>query len=121
MPRWKGQEHDIKYRREEYPCAAQRKSGRVADNGEGLFTIKRRLMKQIIPLSAIAGLAELALVGCNQSSPGSSTETRSPDSNMNHANGMMGGTTNVPATNSMSSMNMPANTKTSGAANDATR
>ena len=40
---------------------------------------------------------------------------------MNHTNGMMGGTTNMPATNSVPNMNMPASTKTTGAANDPTR
>jgi hypothetical protein len=78
-------------------------------------------MKSIIPLSAITGLAALALVGCSQSSPSNSTETPSPNSSMNHTNGMMGGTTNMSATNSMPNMNMPASTKTTGAANDATR
>lgn len=89
-------------------------------------------MKPIIPLSAITILAALALVGCNQNSPSNSTETPSPNSSMSHTNGMMGGTTNMqatnsmpnmsmPATNSMPNMNMPANTKTPGAANDATR
>jgi hypothetical protein len=40
---------------------------------------------------------------------------------MSDANGMMGGTTNMTATNSMPNMNMPATNHTSGAANDATR
>lgn len=78
-------------------------------------------MKSIIPRLAIPVLAALALVGCNQNSPSNSTETPSPNSSMNHANGMVGGTTNMPATNSMQNMNMPASTKTTGAANDATR
>ena len=78
-------------------------------------------MKSIIPRLAIPVLAALALVGCNQNSPSKSTETPSPHSSMNHANGMMGGTSNMPATNSMPNMNMPASTKTTGAANDATR
>jgi len=57
----------------------------------------------------------------NQNSPSNSTETPSPNSSMNHTNGMMGGTTNMPATNSVPNMNMPASTKTTGAANDPTR
>ena len=78
-------------------------------------------MKSIIPLSAITVLAALALVGCNQNSPSNSTETPSPNSSMSHDNGMMGGTTNMPATNNMPNMNMSATNKTTGAANDATR
>ena len=78
-------------------------------------------MKSIIPRSAIAFLAALAMVGCNQSSPSNSTETPSPNSSMSHTNGMMGGTTNMSATNRMPNMNMPARTNTMGAANDATR
>jgi hypothetical protein len=67
-------------------------------------------MKSIIPLSAIIVLATLALVGCNQNSPGNSPVTPSADSRMSDTNNMMGGATN-----------MPANTATTGAANDATR
>jgi hypothetical protein len=80
-------------------------------------------MKSIIPLSAISVLAALALVGCNQSSPSNSTEARPPNSSMSHDNGMTGGTNNMMATNSMPHMNtnLPASTKTTGAANDATR
>lgn len=73
------------------------------------------LMKSCIPRSAIAVLAALALMGCNQNSPSNSIETQPPNSSMSHTNGMMGGT-NMPATN-----NMPASTKATGAANDATR
>jgi ABC-type oligopeptide transport system substrate-binding subunit len=75
-------------------------------------------MKSFIRLSAITILAALALVGCNQSN---STETPSSNSKMNDANGMMSGSTNMTGTNSMPNMNMPANTNTTGAANDATR
>ncbi len=75
-------------------------------------------MKSIIPLSAITALAALALVGCNQSN---STETPSSYSRMSDANGMMGGTTNMTATNSMPNMDMSGSNKTTGAANDATR
>jgi hypothetical protein len=75
-------------------------------------------MKSIIALSAITALTALALVGCNQSN---STETPSSNSRMSDANSMMGGTTNMTATNSMPNMDMPATNKTTGAANDATR
>lgn len=74
-------------------------------------------MRSFIRLSAITILAALALVGCNQSN----SETPSANSKMNDANGMMSGSTNMSATNSMPNMNMPANTNTTGAANDATR
>ena len=75
-------------------------------------------MKSIIALSAITALTALALVGCNQNN---STETPSSNSRMSDTNSMMRGTTNMPATNSMPNMDMPATNKTTGAANDATR
>jgi ABC-type Fe3+-hydroxamate transport system substrate-binding protein len=75
-------------------------------------------MKSIIALSAITALTALALVGCNQNN---STETPSSNSRMSDTNSMMGGTTNMMATNSMPNMDMPATNKTTGAANDATR
>ena len=75
-------------------------------------------MKSIIALSAITALTALALVGCNQSN---STETPSSNSRMSDTNSIMGGTTNMKATNSMPNMDMPATNKTTGAANDATR
>ena len=78
-------------------------------------------MKSIIPLSVVTILAALALVGCDQSSPSNATETPSSNSKMSDANGMMGGTTNMPTTNSMPNLNMSATNKTAGAANDATR
>ena len=78
-------------------------------------------MKSIIPLAAITVLAALALVGCDQGSPSNSTETPASNSRMSNAHGMMDGTTNMPPTNSMPNMNMPANTNTTGIANDATR
>jgi hypothetical protein len=78
-------------------------------------------MKSIIPLSAITVLAALALVGCNQSNPSAPTETPSSHSRMSETNGMMGAATNMPATNNMPNMKLPANTNTTGAANDATR
>jgi hypothetical protein len=74
-------------------------------------------MKSILSLSAITVLAALSLVGCNQNSPSNSTETPSPNSSMNHANGMMDRSTNMPATNT--SPHSDAN-KTA-AANDTTR
>jgi hypothetical protein len=67
-------------------------------------------MKSIIPLSAITVLAALALVGCNQSSPSNSPETPPHDSRMSDTNSVMRGSTN-----------MPPNSHTTGAANDATR
>jgi hypothetical protein len=75
-------------------------------------------MKSIIALSAITALTALALVGYNQNN---STETPSSNSRMSDTNSMMGGTTNMMATNSMPNMDMPATNKTTGAANDATR
>ena len=67
-------------------------------------------MKLIIPLSAITVLATLALVGCNQNSPNNSTNAQSTNSGMSDANGTIGGTTNMPATNSLPDMdtNTPA-------------
>jgi len=56
-------------------------------------------MKSIIPGLVIPVLAAFALVGCNQKSPANSTETPSHNSSMNHGNGMIAGTTNIPATN----------------------
>jgi hypothetical protein len=78
-------------------------------------------MKSNIRLLAFSVLAALALVGCNQNKPGNSTETPSSNSSMSHTNGMMGGTTNMQATNRMPNMNMPDTNKSTGAANDATR
>jgi hypothetical protein len=74
-------------------------------------------MKLILSLSAITVLAALALVGCNQNSPSNSTETTSANSSTNQANGMLDGSTNMPATNT--SPHKDAN-KTA-AADDATR
>jgi len=69
-------------------------------------------MKSIIPLLAIPVLAAFALVGCNQNTPGNSTDTQSTNSNISDANGMSGGITNMPATNSLPDMNtyIPAST-----------
>jgi hypothetical protein len=59
-------------------------------------------MKSILTLSAITILAALALVGCNQNTPSSSTDASATNSNMNGASG----------TNSLPDMNtnMPAKT-----------
>ena len=55
-------------------------------------------MKSIIPLSAITVLAALALVGCNQNPPTSSTNTPATNS-INDGAGNIN--TNLPATNSL--------------------
>ena len=70
-------------------------------------------MKSTIALSAITGLAALALVGCNQSTPGSSADTSVTNSGTSGASGTVGGTTNMPATNNMpdTNINLPASTK----------
>jgi len=65
-------------------------------------------MKSTIPVLAIPVLSALVLVACNQKSQINSTETPSSNSRMGNANGMMDGTTNMPATHSMSNMGMPA-------------
>ena len=66
---------------------------------------ENKLMKSTIPLLAIPVLAALALVGCNQCSPSNSTGTPPFNSRMGDTNGMMGGTTNMPASNGMPNMN----------------
>jgi uncharacterized protein YcfL len=70
------------------------------------------LMKSMIPLLAISVLAAFALVGCNQNTPSNSTDTQSTNSSMSDTNGISGGITNTPATNSLSDMstNTPAGT-----------
>jgi len=78
-------------------------------------------MKSTIPVLAIPVLAALVLVACNQKSPINSTETPSPNSSMGNANGMMGGTTNMPATHSMSNMDMSATPGMSNMGMPATR
>jgi hypothetical protein len=67
-------------------------------------------MKLIIPLSAIAVLATLALVGCNQSSP--NTPTGMQSTNPPTVNSVPDMNTNTPATNSLPDMttNVPAST-----------
>jgi hypothetical protein len=69
-------------------------------------------MKSIITFSAITALATLALVGCNQGTPGSSTDTSATNSSMSGASGTIGGSTNIPTTNSLPDMNtnLPAST-----------
>jgi hypothetical protein len=47
----------------------------------------------------------LALAGCNQNSPGTSTVTAATNSSMNPASGKGGVTTHLPATNSLPDMN----------------
>jgi hypothetical protein len=68
-------------------------------------------MKSIIPLLAILVLAAFALVGCNQNTPGDSTNAQSTNSSM-PAGSIPGGFTNTPATNNLPNMNtnMPAST-----------
>ena len=67
-------------------------------------------MKSIITLSAITGLAALALVGCNQSNSGSSTVV--PSTNAPVVNNVPDMSTNLPSTNSLPDMNtnLPAST-----------
>jgi hypothetical protein len=69
-------------------------------------------MKLIIPLSSVAVLAALALVGCNQNSPSSSTDAQSTNSSVTDTNGMSMTITNMPATNSLPDIttNMPTGT-----------
>jgi predicted small secreted protein len=69
-------------------------------------------MKSIIPLLAIPVLAAFVLAGCNQNTPGNSTDLQSTNSNINDTKGMSGGITNMPATNSLPDMNtnIPAST-----------
>jgi hypothetical protein len=73
---------------------------------------ENKLMKSINPLLAIPVLAVLALVGCNQNTPSSSTDTSSTNSSMGDASDTTGAITNLPATNSLpdTNTNMPAST-----------
>jgi hypothetical protein len=64
-----------------------------------------KIMKSTIPLLAIPVLAAFALVGCNQNTPSNSTDTQSINSSMSDTNGISGGITNMPATNSLPNMN----------------
>jgi hypothetical protein len=69
-------------------------------------------MKSIIPLLVIPVLAAFALVGCDQNPPSNPTGTQSTNSSLSYANGVSGGATNMPATNSLPDMNtnVPAST-----------
>jgi hypothetical protein len=69
-------------------------------------------MKSIIKLSAITVLAALALVGCNQNSPSTSTDSQSTNASASDAGSTMGGVTNTPATNSLPDMATNAPTGT---------
>jgi hypothetical protein len=73
---------------------------------------KNKLMKPTITLLAITVLAAFALVGCNQNTPGNSTDAQSTNSSMTDTNATTGGITNMPATNSLHEMetNVPAST-----------
>jgi hypothetical protein len=63
--------------------------------------MKDKLVKSIVPVSAIVFLAALALAGCSQNTPSNSTDTQSTNSSIN------GTSTNVqPNVNT----NMPAGT-----------
>jgi predicted small secreted protein len=66
-------------------------------------------MKSIIPLLVIPVLAAFVLVGCNQNTPGSSTDTQSTNSSMS---GATDASTNASATNSLPDVdtNTPAGT-----------
>ena len=69
-------------------------------------------MKSKITLSAITFLAAIALVGCNQNTPNGSADTTATNSSVGSTAGTIGGTTNMPATNSLPDMNtnLPAST-----------
>jgi hypothetical protein len=74
-------------------------------------------MKSIIPRLAIPVLAALALEGCNPNSPSTSTDAQSTNSSVSYGNGKIGGSTNMPATNTSPHRDV----NMTGAANDATR
>ncbi|MFZ0829378.1 MAG: hypothetical protein WAO02_18365 [Verrucomicrobiia bacterium] len=69
-------------------------------------------MKSIIPLLVIPVLAAFVLVGCNQNTPSSSTDTQSTNSSVSSAVSATDVSTNAPATNSLPVMdtNAPAST-----------
>ena len=69
-------------------------------------------MKLISPAAAITVLAALALAGCNQNSPGNSTETPATNTSSSVSGVMMNGTNNIMPTNNISGLNtnMPAGT-----------
>jgi ABC-type oligopeptide transport system substrate-binding subunit len=66
---------------------------------------KVKLMKSIITLSAITILAALALVGCNQSTPGNATDAPATNSSMSSDSGAASAVTNPPAISSVPEMN----------------
>jgi len=65
-------------------------------------------MKSNITLLAIAVLAAGALAGCNQNTPGNSTDAQSTNSSAGDTNGMAAASTNSPATNSLPDVNTNA-------------
>jgi hypothetical protein len=71
-----------------------------------------QITKSTLTLSAITILAAFALMGCNQNTPTSSTDTVATNASTSGANGTVGGTTNMPSTNSLADMNtnLPAST-----------
>jgi ABC-type oligopeptide transport system substrate-binding subunit len=62
---------------------------------------KVKLMKSIITLSAITILAALALVGCNQNTPGNATDGPATNSSMSSDSAV----TNPPAISSVPELN----------------
>jgi len=65
-------------------------------------------MKSSIALTAILCLAGLALAGCTQNSPDSSTDTQTARTNLSVTGGTTGVGTNAPATNSLPDLNTNA-------------
>jgi hypothetical protein len=79
-------------------------------------------MKSIVPTSAIAILAALALAGCSQSGSGNSPGDTTTNSSMSLTNGVINDATNLVSTNSLQSINAPdtnilLNTNVSGSTN----
>jgi hypothetical protein len=62
-------------------------------------------MKSIIPLLVIPVLAAGVLVGCNQNTPSSSTDTQTTNSSAIDASSPAGGATNLPVVSNPSDMN----------------
>jgi hypothetical protein len=65
------------------------------------------VMKSTITLTllAIAVLTAGALAGCNQNTPGNSTDDQSTNSSVGDTNGVAAASTNMPATNSLTDVN----------------
>jgi len=63
------------------------------------------IIKSITAPSVITILAAFALVGCNQNAPSGSTDTPATNTSMSADSGRMGGTTNLPAINSVPVLN----------------